>query len=90
MSEYQVFTVTCTAHLVTILASRQVIQEILDLLFDKCLEDSLELGELRVLVRFAATKHLELILNKLETLANNSATKKNKFLKFIKEKAVKS
>ena len=86
MSEYQVFTVTCTAHLVTILASRQVIQEILDLLFDKCLEDSLELGELRVLVRFAATKHLELILNKLETLANNSATKKNKFLKFIKEK----
>ena len=86
MSEYQVFTVTCTAHLVTILASRQVIQEILDLLFDKCLEDSLELGELRVLVRFAATKHLELILNKLETLANNSTTKKNKFLKFIKEK----
>ena len=86
MSEYQVFTVTCTAHLVTILASRQVIQEILDLLFDKCLEDSLELSELRVLVKFAATKHFELILNKLETLASSSATKKNKFLKFIKEK----
>ena len=86
MTEYQVFTVTCTAHLVTILSSRQVIQEILDLMFDKCLEDSLELGELRVLVRFAAIKHLELILNKLETLSNNSATKKNKFLKFIKEK----
>ena len=86
MTEYQVFTVTCTAHLVTILSSRQVIQEILDLMFDKCLEDSLELGELRVLVRFAAIKHLELILNKLETLANSSATKKNKFLKFIKEK----
>ena len=48
MTEYQVFTVTCTAHLVTILSSRQVIQEILDLMFDKCLEDSLELGELRV------------------------------------------
>ena len=86
MTEYQVFTVTCTAHLVTILASRQVIQEILDLMFDKCLEDSLGLTELRVLVKFAASKHFELILNKLETLASNSATKKNKFLKFIKEK----
>ena len=86
MEKHQVFTVTCTAHLVTILSSRQVIQEILDLLFDKCLEESLELSELRVMVKFAATKHFELVLNKLETLSNSSATKKNKFLKFIKEK----
>ena len=86
LREYQSFTVLCCGHVVTVLASRQVLQEILDLFFDKCLEDAMEVEDLLAVVQLAATKHFELVLNKLESVYNNSATKKNKFLTFIKEK----
>ena len=84
--EYQSFTIRCCAHVITVMSSRQIIQQFLDKFFEKCLEDSLDVSDLLVFIEFAATKHLELVLNKLESLYNTAVVKKNKFLNFIKEK----
>ena len=81
--EYQSFTIRCCAHVITVMSSRQIIQQFLDKFFEKCLEDSLDVSDLLVFIEFAATKHLELVLNKLESLYNTAVVKKNKFLNFI-------
>lgn len=84
--DHQSFTVQCCAHVMTVLSTRQVLEQLLDLFFSKCFEEAIEAKELLNVIQLASTKHFELVLKKLETLYVQSLAKKNKFLKFIKEK----
>ena len=86
LDENKSFIVRSSAHIMTIISSRQAIQDKLEMFLNKAMEDTIDISDVRVLIKILSSKHFELVLNKLENMYNSSVSKKNKFLTFIKEK----
>ena len=86
LEEMAGFTISCCAHILTIISSRKMVQDLIDLFYDKCLEGTVQTPDLLSVIQLVSTKHFELVLNKLESEYSNSVQKKNNLFSFIKEK----
>ena len=80
------FTISCCAHILTIISSRKIVQDLIDLFYDKCLEGTIQTSDLLSVIQLVSTKHFELVLNKLESEYSSSVQKKSNLFSFIKDK----
>ena len=80
------FTISCCAHILTIISSRKIVQDLIDLFYDKCLEGTIQTSDLLSVIQLVSTKHFEMVLNKLESEYSSSVQKKNNLFSFIKDK----
>ena len=86
LEETLAFTISCCAHILTIISSRKIVQDLIDLFYEKCLEGTIELENLLSVIQLVSTKHFELVLNKVESVYNTNVPKKSNLFSFIKEK----
>ena len=80
------FTISCCAHILTIISSRQIVQDLIDLFYEKCLDGAIEVSDLLSVIQLVSTRHFELVLNKVESVYHNNVPKKGNLFSFIKEK----
>ena len=85
-SKEKSFAIHCVAHVLTLVGNRQVVQDNLDLLFTECIDGNINDEDCSAAFGIISGRHLELVLNKLETLYNNQVQKKTNIFAFLKDK----